>query len=303
MPPDSRALFAALRSHRSFLLAVAVLVVGFAWPLIQLALFAWDSSLYSHILLIPFVSLYLIWERRSAVVNATGAWRPVALLALLPGLALLGWHAASSGWTWSVEDRLAATTASFLLLLGAGFVGYLHTNTLRALAFPLGFLVFMIPFPERAMAAMETLLQHGSATAARAFFALTGPPLFYQDLVFQFPGGFSMQIAPECSGIHSSLVLFITSVLAGHLFLRSGWKRAALTFFVIPLALVRNGFRVFVIGQLCVRISPDMINSWIHRKGGPVFFVLSLVPFLLLLFVLVKYDRPAAAKPSPRPPS
>jgi exosortase/archaeosortase family protein len=63
-----------------------------------------------------------------------------------------------------------------------------------------------------------------------------------------------------------------------------------LALFVIPLAILRNGFRIFVIGELCVHVSHDMINSWIHRKGGPVFFVLSLIPFFLLLAWLRKSE-------------
>ena len=93
-------------------------------------------------------------------------------------------------------------------------------------------------------------------------------------------------MAPECSGIHSSLVLFITSLLAGYLLLNSPWKRAVLVLAVVPLALLRNGLRIVTIGQLCVHVSPDMINSYIHRKGGPIFFALSLIPFFLLLLFL-----------------
>jgi exosortase/archaeosortase family protein len=107
---------------------------------------------------------------------------------------------------------------------------------------------------------------------------------------FQLPG-FSMEVAPECSGIQSSLVLFLTSLLAGHLFLRTPWKRAVLILAVIPLGILRNGFRIFTIGQLCMRLGPEMIHSPIHRQGGPVFFALSLMPFFLLLIVLWKSDQ------------
>jgi exosortase/archaeosortase family protein len=59
---------------------------------------------------------------------------------------------------------------------------------------------------------------------------------------------------------------------------------------VIPIALLRNGLRVFVIGQLCVRIGPEMIDSPIHRHGGPVFFAFSLIPFFALMFLLQKSE-------------
>jgi exosortase C (VPDSG-CTERM-specific) len=176
-----------------------------------------------------------------------------------------------------------------LLLVGAcaWFLGALR---LRALTFPLGFLVFLAPMPEFVARWVESLLQLGSAGAAFAFFRSVGTPVYYHDLIFQLPG-FSLQIAPECSGIHSSVVLFITSLLAGYLFLRTPWKRTFLALAVIPLALLRNGFRVFTIGELCVHVGPQMIDSPIHHKGGPLFFALSLVPFFALLLFLVKSDR------------
>jgi hypothetical protein len=62
------------------------------------------------------------------------------------------------------------------------------------------------------------------------------------------------------------------------------------------LAILRNGFRVFVIGELCVHVSPSMIDSPIHRKGGPIFFALSLIPFFLFLVLLRKLDSNASDK-------
>ena len=95
--------------------------------------------------------------------------------------------------------------------------------------------------------------------------------------------GIVLRVAQECSGIRSSWVLFITSVLASHLVLQSPWRRIVLVTLVIPLAIVRNGFRILVIGLLCVHIGPHMIDSIIHHRGGPLFFALSLVPLFLLL--------------------
>jgi hypothetical protein len=48
---------------------------------------------------------------------------------------------------------------------------------------------------------------------------------------------------------------------------------------------------VYVIGELCTHIGPQMINSPIHRHGGPLFFVLSLIPFFLLLIFLRRSER------------
>jgi exosortase/archaeosortase family protein len=121
-------------------------------------------------------------------------------------------------------------------------------------------------------------------------FFLSGTPVLRDDLLFRLPG-ISLKVAAECSGIHSTLILFITSLLAGQVVLRQPWRRAALCLAVLPLALLRNGFRVFVLGQLCIHVSPRMIDSPIHHHGGPLFFVLSLVPFFLLLYYLRKTER------------
>ena len=104
--------------------------------------------------------------------------------------------------------------------------------------------------------------------------------------------GIAIEVARERSGIHSSRVLFITSLLAGHLLLHSVWKKAVFALAVVPLGIVRNGFRIFTIGMLCVHVDPAMINSPIHTRGGPVFFLLSLVPFFILLFLLRRSERP-----------
>jgi exosortase/archaeosortase family protein len=69
----------------------------------------------------------------------------------------------------------------------------------------------------------------------------------------------------------------------------------------IPLGIIRNGFRVLTIGLLCVYVDPGMIHSIIHRRGGPIFFVLSLIPLFGLLFLLRKLEKRGRANESERP--
>ena len=269
-----------------------VLVICFAKPLYDLVRYSVHSELYSHILLIPLISLYLIWPNRRDLALDSEPARRFAWWPLVTGIAMLGgyWLAVWSGWKPRIEDYLALMTLSFLSFLAGACFLFLGKETLRKVAFPAMFLIFLAPIPVFLLGWIETFLQHGSADAAYVLFRTSGMPVFRDGLVFQLPG-FSMQVAPECSGIHSTLVLFITSLLAGHVFLVSPWRRAVLTLAVIPLALVRNGFRIFTLGELCVRVSPDWINSELHHRGGPIFFALSLVPFFLLLLFLRKGER------------
>jgi exosortase C (VPDSG-CTERM-specific) len=278
---------------RPMMWAVGGLLIAFSWPLFRLVQFSMGSDLYSHILLVPGVSLYLVWLNRARISSAGSTPnRAVGLTLVAAGTAMLTGYLAAhfGGAALAREDSLALSTSAFVLLL-AGVIGLLlGRESLRVIAFPLAFLAFMVPFPRIVLEGIETFLQHGSASVAAVFYSLSGTPFFRSELIFQLPG-ITLQVAPECSGMHSTLALFITSLVGGYFFLRSILSRTVLTLAVIPLALVRNGFRVFVIGELCVRISPDMIHSFIHRQGGPIFFALSLIPFGLLLIALVRFEK------------
>ena len=280
---------------RSFVAATILLALCFSVPLYHLLWFAAGSALYSHILLVPFISSYLIWLRRKHLPPASEPARQLAAFAWIAGLVVLigYWVAISSALTLTEEDSLVLTTLAFLLFSYGICCLFLGADTLRAIAFPLVFLAFMVPFPTFVREGIELLSRHSSAATADAMFRLSGMPIFREGLGFQLPG-IRLYVAQECSGIHSSLVLFLTSLVAGHLFLHTPWKRLLLVLVVIPLGILRNGFRIFVIGQLCVHIGPQMLYSAIHRQGGPLFFALSLVPFFLLLIVLRKSDRVAA---------
>lgn len=277
---------------RRFTLAVVCLTLLFGRPLYSLARFAAQSDLFSYIFLIPFVSAYLVWLKKNDLSRAS---RPVRWLAAFPvGIGI----AALSDYAWAVHggtplaevDGLVITVFAFFSFFAAAACFFIGRETLRVLAFPLCFLVLIVPMPGFLMVGIEAFLQQGSAAVAHALFTMSGTPFAREGLVFQLPG-IPIRVAPECSGIHSTVILFITSLLAGHLFLHAPWKRTALALAVIPLALIRNGLRIFTIGELCVHIGPEMINSAIHRHGGPLFFGLSLVPLFLLLFVLQKSDR------------
>ncbi|HEX6563415.1 MAG TPA: exosortase/archaeosortase family protein [Chthoniobacterales bacterium] len=269
-----------------------ILIISFARPLSDLAWYSLHNELYSYIPLIPLISLYLIWSNRRGLVLAYKPAPRFAVLSLLGSLAILSafYWGVSTGWSPTTNDYLALMTLSCLLALLASFFVFLGRETLRTIAFPLGFLIFAVPLPGFLQTSIECFFQWTSALAAEVFFWMSATPVFRHGLVFDFPG-FGLEVAPECSGIHSSVVLFITSLVAGQLFLRGFWNRVLLTLCVIPLAILRNGLRIFVIGQLCVRVSPDMINSYVHRHGGPIFFAFALIAFFLVLLRLRKLER------------
>jgi exosortase C (VPDSG-CTERM-specific) len=268
-----------------------VLLAAFARPLLALVNYAAGSELYSYILLVPFVSAYLLYLRRDQLPKNYVTDLPLAVVSLAAGLGVL----VLIYWLDFVRqrpsdnDRLALLTLSFLCFLAAGGFFFFGRGWMRAAAFPLAYLIFMVPMPDAMANALETASKYASAEVANLLFHLSGTPFLRAGLIFQLPN-ITIEVAQECSGIRSTWVLFMTSILAANLFLKTRWRRLALVAFVIPLAILRNGFRILVIGLLCVNVGPQMIHSLIHRRGGPLFFMLSLIPFFLVLWWLRKGD-------------
>ena len=268
-----------------------VLLAAFARPLLALVNYAAGSELYSYILLIPFVSAYLLYVRRDELPKKYLADLPLAIVFLVAGLGV----PAFTYWLHFVGRapagnlNLVLSTVSFLCCLAAGGFFFFGRGWMRSAAFPLAYLIFMVPMPDAMADAFETASKYASAEVANLLFHLSGTPFLRAGLIFQLPN-ITIEVAQECSGIRSSWVLLMTSILAANLFLKTRWRRFALVAFVIPLAILRNGFRILVIGLLCVNVGPQMIHSLIHRRGGPLFFTLSLIPFFLVLWWLRKGD-------------
>jgi exosortase C (VPDSG-CTERM-specific) len=273
-----------------------LLAVGFAKPLFDLVNFAFRSTIYSHILIIPFLTGYLLrtqkapWQYNSRPNLKLGAV-PMSVAA---GLLACFLAARGAGRPLSREDQLALLILPLVCLIFALACAFLAGPSLRRACAPLGFLFFLAPFPSAVLHGMETFLQYGSAHTAEWMLSLSGMPVLRVETFFRLPG-FEMEVAPECSGIRSTWMLFITSLVAGYVFLRSPVRRAVLAAAVVPLALLRNGFRIFTLGQLCVNVDPSWIDSPLHHQGGPIFFVLSLIPFFLLLLWLRRLDRKSSS--------
>lgn len=266
----------------------AMLIAAFALTLVDLAAYGLREDLFSYILLVPLVSGFLIaCDRRNLEMTYSptkGAAAGLGVLAVV-FLILSFLHAEPVG-------VLALRTLAFVSGWNAIALSSLGGSFMRGIAFPAAFLIFLTPLPPELVNGIEHGLQHASAEAASWLFALTGIPFFRTELSFQLPN-ITMEVAPECSGIRSSLVLFITSLVAGKMLLDRPWHRAALAFLVIPLGIFRNAFRIVTLGWLCTRHGADMIHSPIHHRGGPVFFAISLIPLLAMLVVFRRLGKRA----------
>jgi len=280
------------RRAAKFLLAFFVILVAGSPLLIAWARFGAGDGLASYILIVPMISLFLGWQDRSLLDKRRAPAPGIALL--LGGLALVLLVLsllAHRAYPLPEDGALSLGILSLVAASNALAVGILGKRFMAGLAFPAAFLVFMAPLPPALVELVEHGLQHASAEVSAWFFSLAGVPFFRTGLSFQLPT-ITIAVAPECSGIRSTLVLFITSLVAGHLVLEKTWQKVVLAALVIPLGIARNAARIVTIGWLCTEQGPQMIDSPIHHRGGPWFFIISLIPLFILLLVFRRMGRP-----------
>ena len=254
--------------------------------------FGLESSLYSYTLLIPCISLYLLRDKRLRQIRAQApAWGGHGLIVagtVCAALALGGWGRWDAGGDLN-RFRLVVMVVALVggLVLWWGFKGW------RARMFPALFLFFMIPLPPGWEHALSMLLQRASGWLAYYLIRGTGTPIVREGPFLILPD-LLLEVAEECSGIRSTLVLVITSALAAYLFLQRFPIRAAFVAVVLPLGIFRNAFRILVISLLTIYVDPEVIRGPLHRRGGPLFFGLSLLVLMAWGLFLRRWERRSA---------
>ena len=134
-----------------------VLAAVFGPSLLTLINYAASSHLYSYILLIPFVSAYLLYIRRDQLPKKYSVDLPLAIVSIAIGLGILifTYWLDFAGRAPAINDRLTLLTLSFLCCLAAGGFFFFGRAWMRAAAFPLAYLIFMIPMPSAMADALE----------------------------------------------------------------------------------------------------------------------------------------------------
>lgn len=273
-------------------------VVYFA-PLSALAALTRQSELYSHISLIPAVSLFFMWKRRGEIFSAIGRSISFGGAVLGAGLVAYGIALAFRSRLDTVAFRDAEMPNDYLALCMAGFVAWMIGSYIavygkvafKKALFPLGFLAFMIPIPSFLLNVVMTSLQHASAEASNVVFMLSGAPYVRSGLVFEF-SNVAVKVAEECSGIRSSLSLFILSIITGYMFLQTVSRRVILAFAIFPITVVKNAFRIVTITLLANYVDMRFLSShWIHTSGGIPFFAVALAMFIPLVWLLRRTEK------------
>ena len=272
-----------------FALFVGLTLAAFATPLSRLIRFALQEEQYSHIILIPLVSAALFFLERKRIFSHVETRWGMGLGLLFAG-AVFHWLGLRHSASWSENDRLAIAIFSVVVIWVGGFVLCYGMRALRTGLFPVLFLFLMVPIPDFILDRVIVWLQTWSAEVSYAVFELVGVPVLRTGFIFSLPG-VTIEVAKECSGIRSSLVMLITSLLAGHLYLQSAWTKAVLPLATLPLLIVKNGIRIVTLTLLSIYVDPGFLTGRLHRQGGVLFFLLALAILAPVLWLLQKSER------------
>ena len=167
---------------------------------------------------------------------------------------------------------------------------------LRVLAFPLAYLLFMVPPPPEFHDPLVNWLQgRASEWSVAALFAL-GVPVYLEGYVIQMVGGAQVEVAEACSGATSLYTLTALGTLLAFLSLRRKRTRAALVALVFPAALAGNLVRVVVTVLLCIEIGVERATSGaVHDGLGLMIYVVAVGLLLAADAALRAYEKRIAA--------
>ena len=244
---------------------------------------------YSHIIVMPFITAYLLWLDRRTLVGRAKPGLRAAILPLAIG-ALTVWLAGTSLVTAHPEYRLSLAMVGLVVMWTSAFVLCYGARALWTALVPFLLLLFMIPLPPAALHGVIHFLQKGSADASEVLFMVIGMPAFRNDFTFVLPG-LAIRVAEECSGIRSSLALVISGLVMAYLFLRSRWTRLVFVAVIVPLAILKNAVRIVALSWMAIHWDPSFITgSTVHRTGGIPVFLTSLMLLGGLAWLLRRFE-------------
>jgi exosortase len=285
------------RSHLIFGIFILASIGLFWKSVVALIVYSLENESCSHIALIPVVAGFLLIVERKRIFKFVRASIPVGLGIIFVGLVLF-WMGASNVFSLTGNGPLSTAAVALVFVWVGGFAAVYGIAAFRAALFPLLFLLLIVPLPDGALAWTVHALQQGSTDLTCLLFKLLGVPYLRQGFVIAL-SSVTIEVAAECSGIRSSIALFITCLLVAHLYLRTPWKILVFMLLVFPLTIVKNAIRIVTLTLLSIHVSPDFLHGRLHREGGLVFFLIGLLLLFPVFLVLEKseHKRPILKAP------
>ena len=286
-----------LSDSRRHLLSLTLVIASVAlfWaPLRELTALALANDPYSYILLIPVISAFVLYMDQRNVFAGVDADHGLIRGAVGPAIALAVSGLLAELFTMGAvylpaEYALSIKVLTIVMVWAAIFAVCYGAQTLKAASFPFLLLLLLVPIPSQLMDKIVTSLQWGAADATYALFHLVGVPVFRNGVNFELPV-IGIEVAKECSSIHSACALFITSLLVGHLFLKSLRAKICLALVAIPIAMFTNAVRIVTLWFLATKVDIGFLYGSLHHNGGILFSLVSLSILMSCLYLLRKLE-------------
>jgi exosortase D (VPLPA-CTERM-specific) len=233
-------------------------------------------------IVLPFVSLFLIWRQRDQLrgIPITGSW--YGLLLVAAGLALRAIGAFS---TMSTVVRYG-----FLLVLYGLVLSVTGPKLFRRLGAPLAILIFMVPLPMYLTGILTLDLQLVSSIIGVWIIRAFGISVFLQGNVVDL-GTMQLEVAEACSGLRYLLPLMVLALMIAYLYRGELWKRVLIFLLSIPITVLMNSIRIGFIGITVEYWGKRMAEGLLHDFEGWLVFMFSVAAVLLVAFLLTKIGR------------
>ncbi|WP_158295545.1 exosortase A [Crenalkalicoccus roseus] len=244
----------------------------------------WNSSTaYNHCWLVLPIAAWLAWTRRHRLAGLSPAPAPwLALLALPPALA------------WLAAERLGIMEGrqlAALALIEVFILAVVGWRVARAMAAPLAYLVFLVPFGEFA----TPLLQDITAWMIELGLRLLGITHYRDGLLIETTAGL-FHVAEACAGLRFIIAALAFGALYALVMFRSPGRRIVVMVLAVTVPVLANGLRALGIVVLGSYLGSAEAAAADHVIYGWGFFS---VVMLLLILAGLPFREDAA--PSPRP--
>jgi len=255
-------------------LALSILVVILYAPVLgSLAKQWWSDPNYGHGFFVPVLAGYILWNERDRW--RAQPFRPsnigLGIMLFAIGMRILG--------TLGAELFLARLS---LVVLVLGIVVFLAgRQVLRSIAFPIGYLLFMVPLPAIVYYQLTLPLQLLASRLGASGLVALGIHIVRQGNLLVLPNC-TLNVVEACSGIRSLLSLLAAVVAYGYFAEPSTWKRSVLAVVSVPIAIAANGLRLVATGALSYFFGPGVDSGVVHVALGLGFFALAFVLILLV---------------------
>lgn len=236
------------------------------------------SETFAHAFLVPPIVLWLIWRLRHRVAELTPRPEPWVLLPMAAAAAL-----------WMLGDLAgvnSVTQLMFTALLVLAVPAVLGLRVAGVLAFPLGFLFFMVPIGDFLLGVM----MEATADFTVAAVALSGVPVYREGLQFIIPSG-SWSVVEACSGVRYLIASFMVGTLFAYLNYTSTKRRLIFCAVSIAMPVVANWLRAYMIVMLGHLSNNTIAVGVDHLLYGWVFFG---VVIMLMFLIGARWSQPAA---------